>query len=167
MVSAIGHEPDTPLLDLVADVRCSTPTDAGKRVVPDMREEVQRITMLRDRARRVAVGTVDRERHRLAQLQSRPVLAQPTVLVSERRTAVEALRDRASRAVSARISHAQQDLSHTLARVVALSPQATLDRGYAVVQLPDGTVVRDAAVVVLGEQLRVRLAEGELTVTTT
>lgn len=167
VVSAIGHEPDTPLLDLVADVRCSTPTDAGKRVVPDMREEVQRITMLRDRARRVAVGTVDRERHRLAQLQSRPVLAQPTVLVSERRTAVEALRDRASRAVSARISHAQQDLSHTLARVVALSPQATLDRGYAVVQLPDGTVVRDAAVVVLGEQLRVRLAEGELTVTTT
>jgi exodeoxyribonuclease VII large subunit len=167
VVSAIGHEPDSPLLDLVADVRCSTPTDAGKRVVPDMREEVQRIMMLRDRARRVAFGTVDREQTRLGQLRSRPVLAQPQVLVSERRTAVEALRDRASRAVGARLGHAQQDLTHTLARVVALSPQATLDRGYAVVQLPDGTVVRDADSVVLGEALRVRLAHGELNVTTT
>ena len=89
------------------------------------------------------------------------------MLVSERRTAVESLRDRASRAVGAHLAHAQQDLTHTLARVVALSPQATLDRGYAVVQLPDGTVVRDADGVVLGEALRVRLAHGELHVTTT
>jgi exodeoxyribonuclease VII large subunit len=167
VVSAIGHEPDSPLLDLVADVRCSTPTDAGKRVVPDVREEVQRITMLRDRARRVAVGTVDRELSRVAQLTSRPVLAQPHVLVTDRRTAVEGLRDRAARAAHGRLASAQQDLDHTRARVVALSPQATLDRGYAVVQLPDGSVVRDADDVVLGETLRVRLAHGELRVTTT
>src|SRR5215212_7255862 len=75
VVSAIGHEPDSPLLDLVADVRCSTPTDAGKRVVPDVREEAQRIAMLRDRCRRVLFGTVDRERQRVSQLTSRPVLA--------------------------------------------------------------------------------------------
>jgi len=165
VVSAIGHEPDSPLLDLVADVRCSTPTDAGKRVVPDVREEAQRITMLRDRVRRVLAGTLDREQQRLDQLSSRPVLAQPQVLVSERRRDVEALRDRASRCTTALLERAQQDLGHTLARVVALSPQATLDRGYAVVQTPSGSVVRDAADVVLGEELRVRLAAGELRVT--
>jgi exodeoxyribonuclease VII large subunit len=87
------------------------------------------------------------------------------VLVAERRRDVEALRDRASRCATSLLDRAQNDLSHTLARVVALSPQATLDRGYAVVQLPDGTVVRDASTVVLGEALRVRVAEGELRVT--
>jgi exodeoxyribonuclease VII large subunit len=166
VVSAIGHEPDSPLLDLVADVRCSTPTDAGKRVVPDVREEVQLIAMLRDRARRVVVGTVDRERQQVGQLLSRPVMANPQVLVSERRTAVESLRDRASRCARAHLDGAAQGLAHTRARVLALSPQATLDRGYAVVQTPDGIVVRDAADVVLGEALRVRLAQGELRVTT-
>ncbi|MFN2537046.1 MAG: exodeoxyribonuclease VII large subunit, partial [Mycobacteriales bacterium] len=165
VVSAIGHEPDSPLLDLVADVRCSTPTDAGKRVVPDVREEAQRIAMLRDRARRVLVGSLDREQQRIRQLTSRPVLAQPLVLVVERRRDVEALHHRASRCATSLLERAQQDLDHTLARVVALSPQATLDRGYAVVQQPDGSVVRDAADVLLGEALRVRLANGELHVT--
>ncbi|MDX6216982.1 MAG: exodeoxyribonuclease large subunit, partial [Frankiales bacterium] len=165
VVSAIGHEPDTPLLDLVADLRCSTPTDAGKRIVPDVREEAQRIAMLRDRCRRVLAGTLDRERQRVQQLGSRPVLAQPQVLVTERRRDVDALRDRASRCTTALLDRAQQDLTHTLARIVALSPQATLDRGYAVVQRPDGSVVRDAADVVIGEALRVRLAQGELHVT--
>jgi exodeoxyribonuclease VII large subunit len=166
VVSAIGHEPDSPLLDLVADVRCSTPTDAGKRVVPDVREEAQRIAMLRDRARRVVVGTVDREHQRIAQLHSRPVLASPQVLVGERRRDVESLRDRASRCATAQLDRAQHDLDHTRARVLALSPQATLDRGYAVVQTPDGAVVRNAHDVVLGETLTVRLAKGELRVTT-
>ena len=165
VVSAIGHEPDSPLLDLVADVRCSTPTDAGKRVVPDVREEAARIALLRDRARRVAVGTVDRELQRLAQARSRPVLADPRRLVSERLRDVLELRDRAARCAAAGLDRARQDLSHTRARVVALSPQATLDRGYAVVQTPDGVVVRNAALVVLGERLRVRLATGELSVT--
>ena len=164
VVSAIGHEPDNPLLDLVADVRCSTPTDAGKRVVPDVREESQRVSMLRDRARRVVVGTVDREQHRLQQALSRPVLLEPLRLVTERARDVAALRDRGSRAITSRLDRAQQDLTHTLARVVALSPQATLDRGYAVVQTPDGAVVRDADDMALGDILMVRLAKGELRV---
>ena len=167
VVSAIGHEPDTPLLDLVADVRCSTPTDAGKRVVPDVREESQRVSLLRDRARRVVVARVDTEQHRLQQARSRPVLAEPGRLVSDRRHDVEALRARASRCTTAQLDRAQQDLQHTLARVVALSPQATLDRGYAVVQLPDSRVVRDPDEVVLGEVLHVRLARGGLRVTVT
>jgi exodeoxyribonuclease VII large subunit len=167
VVSAIGHEPDTPLLDLVADVRCSTPTDAGKRVVPDVREEAQRITMLRDRARRCIFGLVDQQQNWVNQARSRPVMAEPSRLVGERRHDVQALQDRGSRAISGLLDRAQSDLSHTLARVVALSPQATLDRGYAVVQTPDGNVVRDAADVVLGEALRIRLAQGEIRVTAT
>ena len=165
VVSAIGHEPDSPLLDLVADVRCSTPTDAGKRVVPDVREEATRITHLRDRARRVAVGTVERERSRLDAVRSRPVLADPHTLVDGRRAEVLALRERARRCTAGRLEAAGHDLDHVLARVVALSPQATLDRGYAVVQDEDGVVVRDADAVPPGADLQVRLASGTLLVT--
>ena len=164
VVSAIGHEPDTPLLDLVADLRCSTPTDAAKHVVPDVREEAQRVALLRDRARRVAVGTIDRERQRLAQVRSRPVLADPSVLVQYRAEQVDTLIHRASRCAVAHVERAQHDLDHTLARVVSLSPQATLDRGYAVVQTSDGEVVRDAGTTDGGQALRIRLAVGELRV---
>ncbi|MCY7364498.1 MAG: exodeoxyribonuclease VII large subunit, partial [Frankiaceae bacterium] len=81
VVSAIGHEPDSPLVDLVADVRCSTPTDAGKRVVPDVREEAQRVRQARDRARRVITHLVATESARVEALRTRPVLADPNVLV--------------------------------------------------------------------------------------
>ncbi len=162
VVSAIGHEPDSPLVDLVADVRCSTPTDAGKRVVPDVAEELTRVHALRDRGRRVATGLVQRERTGLGALRSRPVLAAPSVLVEARRGDVTALRDRARRCTAAALDAGLRDLAHTRARVVALSPQATLERGYAVVQRADGTVVRDADEVALTEDLRIRVARGEL-----
>jgi len=165
VVSAIGHEPDSPLLDLVADLRCSTPTDAGKRVVPDVHEERARIRQLRDRGRRVATGTVERERSRLEAVRSRPVLADPSTLVATRRADLLALRERARRCTGSRLTAAQHDLDHVLARVVALSPQATLDRDYAVVQDEDGRVVRDADAVPPGADLAVRLAAGTLLVT--
>ena len=165
VVSAIGHEPDSPLLDAVADVRCSTPTDAGKRVVPDYAEEVTRVRQARDRARRVAVGTVERERARLDALRSRPCLADPHVLLTARQSDVEALQARARRCISAALDRAGHDLDHTRARVVALSPKATLDRGYAVVQDSAGHVVRDPKQVTSGDALRLRLAEGELAAT--
>lgn len=162
VVSAIGHEPDSPLVDLVADVRCSTPTDAGKRVVPDVAEELASVHGLRDRGRRVVVSAVHRERAGLAAARSRPVLADPQVLVRVRNEAVNALRARVRRCTGAVLDTASRDLAHTRARVVALSPQATLDRGYAVVQHADGSVVRDAADVALTESLRLRVARGEL-----
>ncbi|MCW2723814.1 MAG: exodeoxyribonuclease large subunit [Frankiales bacterium] len=161
VVSAIGHEPDSPLLDHVADVRCSTPTDAGKRVVPDYAEEVGRVRQLRDRARRVAVGTVERERSRIDALRSRPVLADPTTLLTTRAAEVGGLRDRSRRCVNAALDRAGHDLDHTRARVVALSPKATLERGYAVVQDGDGQVVRDPAQVSAGAPLRIRVAAGD------
>ena len=165
VVSAIGHEPDSPLLDLVADVRCSTPTDAVKRVVPDVREEAQRVRQASDRCRRVVLATVERERSRVEALRSRPVLASPATLVEGRRNDVRELRDRGRRCTGSRLQAAASDLQHVLARVVALSPQATLDRGYAVVQDDDGAVVRDADAVEPGSDLQVRLARGTLLVT--
>ena len=162
VVSAIGHEPDTPLLDFVADVRCSTPTDAAKRVVPDLAEETHRIGVARDRLLRCVVGRIDREQQWLDGARSRPVMARPEVMIEARTADVVGLLDRSRRCLAHRLDAAGNELSHTRARVTALSPQATLDRGYSVVQRADGAVVRRPADVTAGDALRVRLADGEI-----
>ncbi|WP_030273566.1 exodeoxyribonuclease VII large subunit [Streptomyces sp. NRRL B-24484] len=165
VVSAIGHEPDQPLLDYVADFRASTPTDAAKRVVPEVGEELARVRQLRDRARRCVVGRVERELHGLEGVRSRPVLAAPHRLVADRSAEVTALAERSRRVLGHRLDLAQTDLGHALARVVALSPLATLQRGYAVLQKADGAVVTDPAQVTAGEELHARVAEGGFGVT--
>lgn len=165
VVSAIGHETDAPLVDYVADVRASTPTDAAKRVVPDLTEEVRLIKQARHRLHRAVHNLVDRESHRIDALRSRPVLARPQVMVEQRAADVAALRQRAGRCLDHRLAIASDDLRHSLARLRALSPAATLDRGYAIVQRADGQVVRAAAEVAAGDPLRVRLADGELSAT--
>ncbi|MGN9807986.1 exodeoxyribonuclease VII large subunit [Micromonospora sp. BQ11] len=165
VVSAIGHETDAPLLDYVADVRASTPTDAAKRIVPDLTEEVRLIRQARSRLERAVRNLVDRESHRLDLLRSRPVLSRPQVMVDQRATELSALRRRADRCLDHRLAAGGEDLRHTLARLRALSPAATLDRGYAIVQRADGHVVRAASEVAKGDPLRVRLADGELAAT--
>ncbi|PZS29854.1 MAG: exodeoxyribonuclease VII large subunit, partial [Pseudonocardiales bacterium] len=102
VVSAIGHEADTPLLDYVADLRTSTPTDAGKRVVPDVAEEQRGLDVTLGRLRRVVLARIDREQHRVEALRTRPVLADPLVMVEARAVAVTALRERARRCLSHR-----------------------------------------------------------------
>jgi exodeoxyribonuclease VII large subunit len=164
VVSAIGHETDTPLLDLVADVRASTPTDAAKRVVPDVAEEADRVAQLRRRNLAAVRGLLDREQAALRALRSRPCLADPLSMLEPRTAEVSALRQRARRVLSAALDRADDNLEHTLARVTALSPAATLERGYAVLQDAGGHVVRRSTDVALGDRLRARLAEGELTV---
>ncbi|MFC1417469.1 exodeoxyribonuclease VII large subunit [Streptacidiphilus cavernicola] len=165
VVSAIGHEPDQPLLDYVADLRASTPTDAAKRVVPDVREELARVHGLRDRARHGIRARLERERGGLEAVRSRPVLAAPRRMVDERAAEVSTLLERSRRTLDHRLDRAGSELEHTLARVVALSPAATLRRGYAVLQREDGAVVRDAAEVGAGDVLRARVAEGGFDVT--
>ncbi|WP_051571375.1 exodeoxyribonuclease VII large subunit [Cryptosporangium arvum] len=162
VVSAIGHETDTPLVDYVADVRASTPTDAAKRVVPDLSEERQRIDVARQRLRRGVLSRLEAGQQWLDGVRSRPAFARPTVLVEQREAEVDGLRDRARRTLGHRLDAAGGELAQVRARVRALSPQATLDRGYAVVQRADGAVLRDAADAAPGDALRVRLAAGEL-----
>jgi exodeoxyribonuclease VII large subunit len=163
VVSAIGHEPDTPLLDFVADLRASTPTDAGKRVVPDLAEEVHRLDIARGRLRRTVSVRLDREQASLDAARSRPVLARPEVWVEQRAVDVTGDLRRVRRSLENRLESAGADIAQTRARVRALSPLATLQRGYAVVQHASGPVVRRAEDVKPGETLRIRLAEGEIT----
>jgi exodeoxyribonuclease VII large subunit len=165
VVSAIGHETDAPLLDYVADVRASTPTDAAKRIVPDLGEERQLIESARRRLDRAVITLVDREAHRIEAWRSRPALARPELLVDQRAADVTALRDRAVRSLEHRVRRADDDLRHTVARLRALSPRSTLQRGYAIVQRADGHVVRAADEVKTDDLLRVRLADGELRAT--
>ncbi len=164
VVSAIGHEPDAPLLDLVADLRASTPTDAAKKIVPDVGEEQQRIRQLRERALRTVRNLLDREERGLAAARSRPSIADPRRIVEERRAQTDALTDRSRRTLGHLLDRADDELAHTRARVVALSPAATMRRGYAVLQREDGTVVRSPADAVPDSALRARVAEGEFTV---
>ncbi|MGH3740730.1 MAG: exodeoxyribonuclease VII large subunit [Micromonosporaceae bacterium] len=163
VISAIGHEPDNPLVDHVADVRCSTPTDAGKRVVPDLVEEGRLINLARRRLDRTITHLVEGEQHTLHALRARPVIARPEALLERRAEQVNSLRDRIQRCLGHRVDAAAAELGHTRARLRGLSPQATLRRGYAIAQRADGAVVRRASDVTDGERLRLRLAESELT----
>jgi exodeoxyribonuclease VII large subunit len=167
VVSAIGHEADAPLLDLVADLRSRTPTHAAKDTVPDVGEEHERVRGLRERAWRVINGRLDREERGLADVMSRPAMADPYAMVEDREEDVAALLDRSRRVLDHRLARAEDALAHTHARVVALSPAATLQRGYAVLQREDGQVVRAAEGVAEGDKLRARVAEGEFGVTVT
>jgi len=162
VVTAIGHEQDVPLVDLVADRRASTPTDAGKLVVPDVNEELAQVDGLRQRARRALRARVEREAAAVTALRSRPVLAAPRTAVDRRTADVEEIRERGRRCLAAALHRAADDLEHTRAQVRALSPAATLQRGYAIVQRADGSVVRAPEDVALRDRLRVRLAGGDL-----
>ena len=167
VVSAIGHEPDSPLLDLVADVRASTPTDAAKRVVPDVVEEQRHVVAARDRLRGGVHQLLAREQQLLDALRSRPVLADPRTLVDERLAEVAALQERARRSLSHSLDRAADNLDHHRARARALSPLATLERGYAVLQDDSGHVVASVAGVEVGHAISVRVADGRVLATTT
>lgn len=166
VVSAVGHEPDHPILDDVADLRCSTPTDAGKRIVPDVAAELAGIDGLRRRSRRALAGWVERERLRLDRIASATVLARPLVPIAERRAVIDRLSDRARTMITGRLTSAGRDLDHRRAQLAALGPNATLARGYAVVQAAGALLVSpDQAPP--GTGLRIRVRDGVLHATST
>ena len=160
VVSAIGHEADSPILDAVADLRASTPTDAGKRIVPDISEETARIIEARARLDRAVLSYVGMQMNYIAQLRSRPVLTHPESSLLMRVEELSQLRERAHRSVHHRLERESATLSHTLARVRSLSPAQTLNRGYSIVQDAAGAIVRDASALSEGEQITVRAAVG-------
>lgn len=164
VVSAIGHESDLPILDLVADLRASTPTDAAKQVVPDVVEEQDRVRQARDRLRRCVETLVRREADWLAHTRARPVLADPGATFALRAVEIRELRDRAERAQRARLRHESTGIEHSLARVRAMSPKSTLERGYAIVVNEEGHAVDSAAEVGPGQTLLAYLHDGQLRV---
>lgn len=167
VVSAIGHEADRPLLDEVADLRASTPTDAAKRIVPDVGEELRRVDQARTQLNRRIREMLDREGERLAYLRTRPVLANPQSMLTIRHDDVAALSSRALTAVRTQVGRHSDQLVHLRAQVRALSPQKTLDRGYAVVQLEDRSIVRSPEQITAGAALKIRVAGGDFTATST
>ena len=167
IVSAIGHEKDSPLLDLVADYRASTPTDAAKKVVPDIAQEISDIEKLRDRALRSLVARLDFESQQISQLRNRPVMKDPIVMVTTRVDELKALRDRALRGFASLLEIEKKELKGVRDHLRSLSPQSTMDRGYAVVQLTDGKILRDATKLKVGTALRIRVAKGETGATVT
>ena len=164
VVSAVGHEPDNPLCDLVADVRAATPTDAAKKVVPDTAAELARVSELRQRSANALRNWVGREQRGLAQLRSRPVLAHPLRMVTERSAEIERSRGAARRDIRRVVRVESDRVTHLTARLATLGPAATLARGYAVVQRMDGSaeVLRSTADAPAGTPLRIRLSDGAL-----
>ncbi|WP_446225800.1 exodeoxyribonuclease VII large subunit [Nocardia sp. IBHARD005] len=166
VVSAIGHEPDNPLLDLVADLRAATPTDAAKRIVPDAAAELAGVREMRARSAAALRGWVQREAHTIAQLRSRPVLADPLRELTHRHDELERLRTTARRDVEHLLRAESTTTLHLREKLTAVGPAATLARGYAVVQRvagPERHVVRSIDDSPAGSQLRIRVADGAVT----
>jgi len=164
VIAAIGHEPDHPIVDDVADVRCSTPTDAGKRVVPDAKAELRRVDDFRGRARRALVGWVRTEQARLGRLTAAAVLADPHRPIELRADDIERWRQRGRQTITGALDRIDRDLQHRRAQLSVLGPAATLARGYAVVQA-GGTVLRSVDGAPAGIDLRIRLADGAVLAT--
>ncbi|MDQ3715013.1 MAG: exodeoxyribonuclease VII large subunit [Actinomycetota bacterium] len=162
VVSAIGHESDSALIDYVADVRASTPTDAGLRVVPDLAAEQAGLARSRHAAYSSLSRRVAHEVQWLTGIRRHRALGDPESLLEDRWQAMQALRARARRQLASQLAQGQVDLDHTRARIVALSPAATLSRGYAVVTADGGEVVREPAAVSDGQRLHIRVAGGSL-----
>ena len=163
IVSAIGHEQDAPLLDLVADLRASTPTDAAKRVVPSLIEEREHILQLSNRLEKRMYSIIELEISRLSSLLSRPVIKEPLTIVNNKAEEIKILRNDGKKALSSRLREEKIEVREIRARIAALSPLSTLKRGYAVVQ-KKGKVILDSKDVVLSERLDVVLAKGEIAV---
>jgi len=166
IVSAIGHEKDSPLLDLVADWRASTPTDAGKRVVPDISEELAKIESLKDRSLRYLSNVITGESNSISALKSRPVIKDPYFIITSRLELLGSLKGRSLRAMEGELALGIEDLESLKAQLRTLSPQSTLDRGYAVVLTEAGEIVRTAAKLQPGDHISIKVAEGVVAATT-
>lgn len=207
VVSAIGHEEDSPILDFVADLRASTPTDAAKRIVPDVAVESGNLIQATRRLRQQLTQQIGSERQVLDHLVARPVMARPSAVVAQQRERLGDLQHRARRAFARAMRHERADqavvashrrrvnpttivsgertlvtelagqstgainnlvsthrewLDISQSRIRALSPQATLDRGYAVIRINDGQLLRSADDVDVGDTLDARLADGSV-----
>ncbi|MBD8477977.1 exodeoxyribonuclease VII large subunit [Microbacterium sp. CFBP 8794] len=162
IVSAIGHENDRPLLDDVADVRASTPTDAAKRVVPDVAEQRAIVAQLRARLTGRLTQRVLHDIAQLEQIRSRPALRTPHSMLTSRAQELWMLSNRGRDIVDRRLESERRRTRELSAGLRALSPLATLARGYAIVQSDGGSVVRDARDAPAGAALKITVEQGTL-----
>ncbi len=165
LVSAIGHEADRPLLDEVADLRASTPTDAAKRVVPDVADELARVQQARARIGTRVTAMLTHEIERLAGIRSRPVLADPGWVIAQRSEELTRWVARGSELIDYSVERAERSLTELAGQLRALSPKRTLERGYAIAQHADGRVLRGVADAVAGSPLRLTLSDGSVSTT--
>lgn len=162
IVSAIGHENDRPLTDEVADLRASTPTDAAKRVVPDVAKERENISAALTRIKLRVSSFLQTQFELLSSIRSRPILANPFTLVEERAAQILQLSLNLQNRITNQLEKEEQLVFQLRRQVRSLSPKQTLDRGYAVVRDLDGHVFTDPKKVGTGSKLRITLAKGEL-----
>ena len=165
LVSAIGHEADRPLLDEIADLRASTPTDAAKRVVPDVADELSRVQQARSRMGTRMTGLITHEIDRITQLRTRPVLASYAWITDVRSEELTRWVARGAELIDRTVEKATASVADLKSRLRTLSPHSTLDRGYAIAQLSDGTVLRSTAQAAPGTPLLLTLADGTVPTT--
>lgn len=165
IISAIGHEADRPVLDDVADIRASTPTDAAKKVVPDVAEERQKLDQMLGRAFTRIANFVGGQLDLLAQLRSRPALANPYTFIEVHEQEIAELVGDARGSIDLMLEREGNKIETLRKVAVSLSPQSTLDRGYSVVRDAEGHVFTDASKIKAGTKLKLRLAKGETTAT--
>lgn len=164
VVSAIGHEQDRPLLDDVADLRASTPTDAARRIVPDMAEELAQLAQARRRTSQRVLRTLERETQTMLRLRAAIERAHPARIIETRLQETAQQRLELRRTVLNRLDRRQALLHTAVARLRALSPQATLERGFAVVRTHSGDVITDPHQLTATE-LDIRVAHGSFKAT--
>lgn len=165
IVSAIGHENDRPLLDEVADLRASTPTDAAKRVVPDVAAELAAIANSRDRAFQIVSTAIAHEYDRVLQLRNRPVMASPLAYLERHESDLENYRNKGLTLVEHAVDRATDAVHRLTTQLRTLSPQNTLERGYSIVRNASGTIVSHTESVSPGEPLIVQVSDGEISAT--
>lgn len=162
LVSAIGHEGDAPLLDYVADFRASTPTDAARRIVPDLAQELEGLAGASQAMRNAIERRLTQERHHLDLVISRPIFLTPAATLEPHRVLIESAVTNLRSRIERRLSEERQGIVQASATLRALSPQATLERGYSMLKLPSGELVRDASQVPKGTLVEGILASGRL-----
>jgi len=165
VISAIGHENDRPIIDDVADLRASTPTDAAKRVVPDVLDERRKISDSLERMKSIIGSYLGHQVTLIQQIRQHPLLKDPHAYLIQRTDdltrALGELRDD----FDYKLDKQSTDLSNKKNLLRSLSPQSTLDRGYAVVRDVDGKVITDPKMAKSGTLLKLRVAKGDLDAT--
>ena len=162
VVSAVGHETDGSIADLVADRRALTPSEAGELVVPAADEMRELLRQSAERMRTSMLTRVENFRLRLAAFEARSVLQKPDSLISQRRQDCDLLGERLQRSIELMVERQQRNLSAIAASLQALSPLKVLLRGYSLTQTENGTLIQSASQVRPGDVLITRLHEGLL-----